>query len=101
MLSPAQRLVVVEEGRADCLFGSLLAYDVLVHTGLEVAWVELWDAEAWPAEHGPSALVKLAGIIAARKAGVEVGRASSDSRDSRSGQGTSCDTWRKGQRARV
>lgn len=92
MLPPAQSLVVVEYGGADGLFCSLLTYNVLVDTGLEVAWVELWNSEAWPVEHGPSALVKLARIIAAREAGIEVGRSSCDSGDCRSGQGTRCGT---------
>lgn len=59
---------MIEYGGADCLFCSLLVYDVLIDTGLEIAWVELWDAEAWPVEHGPSTLVKFARIIAAREA---------------------------------
>ena len=73
MPPPPEALVVVEDGGADGLLRPVLANDVLVYTGLQVAGVELWDAEARLGEHGPAAVV-LGGVIAARVAGVEVGR---------------------------
>lgn len=92
MLPPAQSLVVVEDGGAYGLFGSVLAYNVLVDTGLEVARVELRDAVARFMEDGPSAaraVIKLAGLVGARETGVEVGRSPDGSGGCRSCEGTS------------
>ena len=71
---PPEVLVVIEDGGADGLLGPLLADDVLVDPPLEIAWVELRDAEGGLGEHGPAAF--LVGIVGAGVAGVPVGRSS-------------------------
>lgn len=72
MPSPPQALVVVEDGRTDGLLRPVLTDNIFVYTGLQVAGIELWDAEARLFKHWPAAGI-LGGVIATREAGVEVG----------------------------
>lgn len=63
---------MIEYGRTNGLLCTILPDDIFVeNAGLEVAGKELWDAEAWPVEHGSSACV-LSGVIAAGKAAIQV-----------------------------
>lgn len=93
--SSPKTLVVVEDGRAYGLFRPVLANNVLVDAGLQVAGIELGDAIT-RLEDGTSAGV-LGWIIAACKARVEVVRPSGQ----RCGRGSreqsisrDCGLWR-------
>lgn len=84
---PSKRLVVIENGGTNGLLCTILPNDILVeNAGLEVAGKELWDAEAWPTEHGSSACV-LSGVIAAGKAAIRIVWSSGESRRGKEGEG--------------
>lgn len=67
---PPQVLIVIEDGGAYGLFGPLLADDVLVNAGLEIAGIELWDPKGRAGEHGP-AVGDIGGVIGTGEARVE------------------------------
>lgn len=71
LVPPTQVLIVVEDGGADGLLGSVLADDVLVDSALEVSRIEVRDAKAGFGEHGAPAGVD-GWVIAASEARVEV-----------------------------
>lgn len=79
VLPPPQSHIVVEYGRANGLFSSVLSDHVFVDPSLQVSWIELRDAEDWLCEHGASSRIEC-GIIAAREARVEIRGSTSDSR---------------------
>lgn len=53
LMSAAEVLVMVEDGGTYGLLGPVLANDVVVHPFLQVARVEMRDAEGGLVEHGP------------------------------------------------
>lgn len=70
---PPKILVVVEDGSTDCLFSTVLAHDIFVHTPFQITRVELRHSEIYFSKHGATARF-LCRIIASGKAGAKVRR---------------------------
>lgn len=71
LVTAAEALIVIEYGRTYRLLRTVLAYDVAVHTALQIAGVELRYTEASLLKHGSSAGI-FCRVIASGKAGIHI-----------------------------